>query len=378
MDTKFNGADASDGTPAPLPAFDDQPTDRRAVRALVAGAAGIAVLAGAAVGFVWLSSAPQADASALSVPGAIATPDVTSTPSTGTSAFGFTGRDIFDNTIAPKVGVGASDSVDGVAVGGSTSAATSAATSGAAGTGGGGSKGSSGSGSVTTTAPSTTVPSTPAPTSPSTPTPSRSTAAPWQKADVKFVELSKDGSLGRFLVGGDTTAYLASNSVIPGTSTVFTSKASSTTRDMTAEEKTACNAFLQDPTKSLAEKAAKNTDTADCTTITETVVKAVFTTDASLRSGWVVNPDSQLPDAAVGRTSGTVRVLGQRGTQFLVQVDRNPAVWLSAGSAVEGTPLTFVGLGSDELQRGDIAVFSEADSRYFTVLGGGEKSGISF
>ncbi|NAZ84609.1 hypothetical protein [Kineococcus indalonis] len=383
------------------PPFEEEPAGRSHVRALLGGAAAVAVLAGGAAGFLWLSTSPSADASALSVPGAISTPGVSTSPERSVnSAFG--GRDIFASTVAPTAdtSVIAPVSTGGAVVAatpgtGTLSAIVSApASSSLVVTSGTPANGSAaGAGATTpspraTPSPTGTTPSSPRPAAPTpTPTPWRSTAPAWQQPDIVYTGSDATGVVHTFLLGDESVnegraVTLSTGDVLPGTSTkVADGGTRSKERVMTDEEKAACRAKLAKLPAS--EAAVLRVATADCTVTTEDTPVVVFVPVRGADSGWIVPSGTHLPAAAVGSVSGTVRVLAVRQltdqVELLVRVDRDRAVWLSEGEAVPGTPLTVGGVGLDDIERADVVWFTGAESvRYYTVPGAGEDAGVGF
>ncbi|GAB3466628.1 hypothetical protein AB1207_18175 [Kineococcus endophyticus] len=367
-----------------LPAFDDTETPRGSKRALLAGVAALAVLAGGGGGLFWLAGSPVADASAVTQPrgsAAADTPSPTSGEATSPS-IALSGREI--------VAAPADDS--GVSAEDPTAAPTSAASS----------------STTTTTTSSSAAPSarpatgsggrtqvTPAPaqtTKPTTkPVPAPSTAAPWQPGQARFEEIpegSTDGT-GRFTLAVDSrnpvTGTLAAGGRVPSTSTVYQPHGTTSRRDMTEAEKAACQDQVRTAATSEA-AAAVNRASDNCTTTVAYVWRSVFvpSSQAALaakgqeRTGWLVAAGTTLPDAVMGKVTGTVRLLAQRDKLFLVQVNRDQAVWIAAGAAVPGTPLVLTGVGLSEIERGDVAVFTNGGTKYFTAVGGGEDVGVSF
>ena len=371
----------------------------RFTRKTIAGlAAGVVLLGAGAAGFFWVSSDPSVSvASAAPLPHSASTTQP-STGSVGESAVAFaaSGRDLFANTVAPST-------TAATAAGGGSGAASatgrSAGTSGTPGTSGsssvktttsaGGTRTSSAATGTSTTAPSRATPTAPVPPSMSKPTPSRSTAPPWTKGVVTFEEIAgKTDGTARFTIASDrdpVDAYLAPGSFIPSTSTVYQPHGTTAERPLTDVEKTACETSVQNAaTVEDAEKIKRVSK--DCTVTNDFVWQAVFVPSSQASAaaagtekfGWIATPTSLLPDAALGKVSGTVRFLGQAGDKFLVQAGNAAPQWVVVNGKVEGTPLTFTGLGLDSIVRPDVAVFTDGTSQFFTVLGGGEGSGVTF
>ncbi len=154
---------------------------------------------------------------------------------------------------------------------------------------------------------------------------------------------------------------------------------------MTDTEKAACSKEIQNAaTTEAAEKVRRLSK--DCTVVQDYVWQAVFTPSSQARAaasnterfGWLVGAGALLPDAAMGKVTGTVRFLGQAGDLYLVQAGNAAPQWLSTGEAVTGTPLRFTGIGLPAIEREDVAVFTDGTTQFFTVIGGGEGSGVTF
>lgn len=349
MSAQFDG-DAETSAPAPLPAFDDVPRDHRAVRALVAGAAGIAVLAGGAVGFVWLSGAPQADASALGIPGAIVTPSVTEgSTGRGDAAYSFGSRNIFAPTVAPAA---AGSEADGVEVSTSTSSAGSSGGTGtgsggsgsASGNGGSGTGGSGTGGTPTGTPTSGTSPSdvpSPGTTSPApVSTPSPSTAPGWVKPSVAFV--GGTATSATFDIAGETRVFATGDLVYP-----------------------------------LNVRYAGLVD--------GTTDQGLFTYGDDAAIGWIVTANAEsptvLPDAALGEISGRVRVYaavaGEKDT-FWATVNDTTHVKVSLGAPVGDTGLTLSAVDGLGTATGQVSFKDQAGSTFLGRSGGGEYDGVWF
>ncbi|WP_432547099.1 hypothetical protein [Kineococcus sp. SYSU DK004] len=378
-------AGGSSAEDAPLPAFDDGgPTDGKSVRVLLAAVAGAAVLAGGTAGFLWLSTSPAADASALDVSGARGVPSISETPTTR-EAFPLAGRDVF-GALRPETPVaggngsvsGGSGSLTGTApvVGGSSPVTVPGVT-----------VGGTPAPSVVPTAPVTgapgVTPSVPTIAPDPVPTPSRSTAPAWVKPLISFVEVDAETEgTGNFIVGGQRVP-VSPGALVPATSTLYAPQKNLERRPMTEKEAAACRELIRGATPAVREEIKVETD--DCKTIEAYVYRAMLTPRKASqgldRSGWVVNAGKDLPAAAVGKTTGIVRCLARRGDEFLIRVDRQQAVWLEKGEEVPGTgdvTLTFVDVGLASIQRPDVAVFNDGDVDHFTVLGAGEDAGVAF
>lgn len=365
-----------------LPAFDDTVTPRGSKRALLAGVAALAVLAGGGGGLFWLAGSPAADASAVAQPtgsGAFGVPEPTGAETTS-PGIALSGREI---VAAPET-----DSGTGSSPVTSTPSAAAVTSSAAVPTGTSSSSVAT-TGSKPATTRATVKPST-APTTPrATPTPSRSTAAPWQPGSVRFEGVdvpSLDGS-GAFVLDtkGPVPAAvrLYSGDLVPSTSTVYKPVGEVKERDMTDDEATACN----DSVKAAAtqeDAAAIIRKTVNCKRVVDSVWAPLLlrSSDASgggqAPSGWVLGVDADLPAAALGKVTGTVRFLGERSKAILVQIDNKVPVWVAEGQTVPGTPLTYTGQQLDAPKRTGVAVFTSGGNTYFTAPGGGEKSGITF
>jgi hypothetical protein len=341
------------------------PVSKRLSRNGIIGvAAGLVLACGVGVGFVYVNSDPAGDvASAAPVPGATSSSEATSSASGSSSAFAGSGRDAFDNTVAPKVAT--------------TSVAASAATAGTSSSTGNQVAPSTSGGTGTAKATSSTKPSngtssaTKTSSSPATPTASRSTAPAWEQPQITYVgdydALTKSYS---FEVGGYTKWYPLGQ-ILPGTSTVFQGSYSTPKkRPMTDEEKQEC-------VSGVSEAVWAATD--GCTTITEAIASALFTSTQGTDSGWVVTANNTLPAAALGKSAGTVRFVGYvEGKSFVLEVNREQSR-VAVGEQVPGTSLTLRGLGVDEISRTDVVAFTGADGNvYFTTIGAGEDAGVLF
>ncbi|MEW1957546.1 hypothetical protein [Kineococcus sp. NPDC059986] len=362
-----------------------EPADPRVVKSLIGGAAAVAVLAAGTAGLLWLSSMPSG-ASAQALPGSPAA-------SQGASV------SVADVPPVPLA------SIDPFANNGVQPLSTVATTGGSAsgpgtnGGSGGAAPGTSGSSTPSTgtrvsTAPggasSNTTP--PPPAKPVvTPKPGPSTAAPWQRGQVRFEQIPEGSAAGAAVFTLDSESLqpvsisLAAGALIPSTSTVYQPHGTNSRRPMTDVEKTSCEAAVRAATTVEAAEAIKRT-TDGCTATDAFVWKAVFVPSSQAadaakgqeRFGWLVADETALPDAVMGKVTGTVRLLAQRDKSYLVQVNRDQPVWVKEGAAVPGTPLTISGTGLAEIGRDDVAVFSNAGTKYFTVPGGGEDVGVTY
>lgn len=368
-----------------LPAFDDTTASTRGPKyALLAGAAALAVLAGGGGGLFWLASSPAADASAVAVPTSPVQDDPSSSSTTDpTTGAVLTSREI---VVAPEVEGGGS--------GATPDATTSGAQPAAATPTGSVSTSAPSSGSKATTAPSTGKPTTATPKPSgggvSTPSPSRSTAAPWQVGTVHFdgIDVPSPDGAGSFILDSKGVTpfntFLASGQLIPSTSTVYSPVGSVTTRAMTDDEKKACKDSVRSaPSQDAADTIGRQTE--GCTTVVDSVWAPVLVRSSQAvaggqaSAGWVLKEDADVPAAALGKVSGTVRFLAARQKSALFQVDNHQPVWVLENDKVPGTPLTYTGLQLDAPKRSGIAVFTASDGNtYFTAMGGGEASGITF
>ncbi|WP_432540384.1 hypothetical protein [Kineococcus sp. SYSU DK002] len=339
-----------DGLGADLPVFDDLTTaGRRPVRSLLFAAAGVAVIAGGAAGFLWLGSAPSADASALGASGSTSrsssSPQVTSDPAVLDA---LSGREVF------AAASGAAEAV--VDTTATSEAATTAATSASAVSTGAVSSGGGRSGSTGTATSSAAVPTTKAPSgsggakapvatsttppAPVTPTPSRSTAPAWDMSVYTYTGTDAEHpSDGNFTMAPSAVGQSYGVQIDEG--------------DVLYP--------------------------ADITFQREVTGGAWITSNRGVPQGWVVPAGSAVPDAAMGRTTGTVRVVGVvNSKQVYVQVNRGPSILLKIGEAVEGTPLTFVGFQAAGLPEGP-AYFTDAKNvTYYGAVGSAETDGVTF
>lgn len=379
-----------------LSAFDvPVPGVRWAGRRTLAGAVAAAVTVGlGAAGFLFVSSTPGSSEAFAGVPSTRTTESSTPAPTASDGvAFAVSGRDVFAGAVAPAAGTAAT-----------TGAASSAAAPGVGtGTGGGSApavasspaaaRPGSAAGATSSTGTRTTAPAAPTRTPGlpvAVPTPTRSTAVPWVKGSVSLVAVRTDSAgTAEFTLATDgidpVTRLLSAGSLVPSTSTVYQPHGTTTDRAMTDDEKAACQKSIQNAaTTEAAEKIRRVSK--DCTVVEDYVWQAVFTPSSQAAAaaggteqlGWLVPAGAALPDAVLGKVSGTVRFLGQAGGKYLVQAGNAAPQWIAAGGAVDGTPLTFTGLGLDSIERPDVAVFTDGTSQFFTVLGGGEGSGVTY
>ncbi|MEZ0492958.1 hypothetical protein AB2L28_12015 [Kineococcus sp. TBRC 1896] len=329
--------------------------DPRTLRTALAALAGIAVIGGGALGFAWLGTAPSG-AAAVTV-GTVPLPAVTSAPSgTATnSAFSVAGRDIFAPTVAPRDGVSSSgltvedapDTVDAVVTGnptaqtaGGTGSLTSSGSVASTGTGAATVKPSASTSGTPTGSPSSSA--TPLPTtSPVSTAPSASTAPGWEVAAYTYTGVPAEGKTGNFVVattsghGGYTTTLLDGQKLYPAAIT-----------------------FRGDVGGS-----------------------AWISSDRGVPQGWLVPSGQDVPAAALGKTTGTVRVVGLlNDSVYFVQVDRRPSLKVKVGDAIEGTPFTL----EKPLLAGvtlptEAVVFKDGSGvSYYGAGGAGETDGVSF
>lgn len=319
-----------------------QPLDPRTLRSLVAGATAVAVLGGGAVGFLWLSSTPSGE-SADALAGARSTPAVIQPDVVRPSGVAFVGGDPFANngvtTPAADPGASAGGTSAGSSARGTTggSAGTTPAVTVPVGT------------SSRTTAPVTTSPVTPPPAAgaPST-SASKSSAPAWVVPKVTFT--GGDASRGTFEVDGETVQVPAGQLVHP-LSVRYEGVVAGTTASSASSSSTSA--------------ASGGT--------------AVLSTEDDVNVGWLVPSGTALPNAVVGATSGRVYVYGILDDEFFVRVDRNPGVLLAKGTAVAGSPLTFLGPSVDGYSRpGSNAWFSDGTVTYFGQFGAGEGDGVAY
>lgn len=352
---------------ADLAAFDvvRAPVRRLSRNGVLAVAAGAVVACAVGGGFFYVSSDPTVDV-ASAAPTSAGLPRTTDAPTTGSTTAGdfvVSGHDVFDNTVAPEVvAPAASSDPSTVSRGGTPSAPTGAVTS--------------------APVPTTTVTSRPAsggkagtkpvpaaPVAPVAPPVSRSTAPAWEEPKIVF-EGPLAGGVYKFTVGGYPKTY-PTGTVLPGTSTVFVgSYDTPKKREMTQAESDACKK-RGNPTEFDA--------TVKCTVLTETVTSALFTPTQGPFSGWYVAAGAALPDAALGKTVGTLRDTGLvRNDKNVIQVG-DTQFDLTPGEQVPGTTFVWRGEGASEIDRSDVAAFTGSDgSLYFTVIGGGEDAGVLF
>jgi len=342
---------------APTAARERRSVDPRVLRSLLGGAAAVAVLGAGAAGFLWLSSTPSGDVADAALGGARSTPSVAGPVRATGVAFG--ARDVFATHGSATSGAGA---VTTAATGAPSPGQASAGRATAAGTG-----------SASTTAPPSTAPVT-RPTT-ATPVPSASTTPPavvpppvssapgWTTPVVRFV--GGTAAAGTFDVDGEQRTVALGQSVYP-LSLVYAGT-------VTSSEAT--------PTPSPSSSSST-------TTAPPPQLGVLLSADDS-SAGWIVPPDSALPDVVVGRTQGRVRVVGLRQEQFFLRVDRQQDALLAVGTAVQGTGLTFTGVtndvharwaaqaGNPSLAQGEV-YFSTGAVTAFGRFGAGEADGVSY
>ena len=351
------------------------PRDPRAVKTLLAGVAGVAVIGGGALGFVWLGSAPGADASALGVTGGtVSVPQVTTSPSTtGDSAFAANGRDIFAATVAPST---AASAVETSGANNAAGVSTSSSTLNSVITFGSGSKSSSSSSSTkaptnasgsSSSSPVTT--SAPAPAATATPT----AGVPWTAPNVRFAGASTDTA--DFWVRDEPTK-VSRGTTIGLTTTVFDSYAT-----------VATTVVVEDINGVKTEKPS-------------TDGYAVLRAGQGLLQGWMLkNPPGtdivpvDLPGAAVGNTQGTIKVyeVGNygpiNGDGARISVNGAAPVYVKAKAQIPGTDFTYAPDAAAKAfatttiskTRNDFAVLSDGSGRiYFGLIGAGEDAGIRY
>ncbi|WP_369052258.1 hypothetical protein [Kineococcus terrestris] len=350
------GAPTPPEPPAPQEAAGDEarePGDGRAVRAVLASAAAVAVLGGGTLGFLWLSSTPGGDIAG-AVPGGVRVQPSVSAPADGGDAVAFaaSGRDIFGRTVGPTpVTVGSGDQTG--AAGASTGSTGGSVVGGLP----GGSVGGPVGGGTTvptavptagpTTAPGTTTPPPPPVTTPPTPSDTRSTAPGWTVPQVSFVV--GDNVTGVFKIAGEYRTVAKGELIYP----------LSVRYDGVVEE--------PDP-------AAEEIP----------VVKGIFRSEHRAGTGWIVESDPKgnkvFPKALVGDPAGRARVYGVLGDRYWISVERQPGVLHAVEDAVAGTGLTFLGAGApqDGFPVADVYFVDGNGNHYFGTFGGGEQDGVAF
>ena len=340
--------DPEDDLGADLPAFDDLATaGRNPVRALLIGAAGIAVLAGGAAGFLWLGSTPSADASALGATGGATRPSSTSSPtSTPAVLTALSGREVF----AGAAGVTAEP----------TSATTSAA-----------------------------VPS--APSAPPAASPAITPTAIGSIGSIGSTASPVAVTVPRTPTAGGTKAPAPSPAVTPTVATPTPSRSTAPAWDMSVYTFTGIDP--DDPDAGNFTMAPSAVDRryqvqidegdvlypADITFQREVTEGAWITSNRGVPQGWVVPVDAAVPAAAMGRTTGTVRVVSVLNSkQVYVQVNRGPSFLVSKDEKVEGTPFTFVGFQAASLPHGPV-YFTDAEGvTSYGAIGSAETDGVTF
>ncbi|WP_380175609.1 hypothetical protein ACFEMC_09045 [Kineococcus sp. DHX-1] len=108
----------------------------------------------------------------------------------------------------------------------------------------------------------------------------------------------------------------------------------------------------------------------------------VFLSESDPGRGWLVQSNAtdpvQLPDAALGKTTGTVFVGGVLRDKFWVRKDRQDDVLLSQGDSVAGTPLRFTGVQDDRVPTATAFFTDAAGVVYFGNMGEGGSDGVLY
>ena len=354
---RFPDDDGAVEVAAPTPARERTPIDPRLLRSLLGGAAAVAVLGAGAAGFLWLSSTPSGDVADAALGGVRSTPAaVGETGPVRATGVAFGEHDLFATSAAATTGDagGASTGSDGAA--GPTTAPSPARPGGAAGSASTSAPSSASSSSVPAVAPPVVRPVVP----PVVP-PAVSSAPGWVTPVVRFVGGS--AASGTFDVDGETRTVALGQAVYP-LSLVYAGTVTEST-----------------PTPSSSSSSSTSTAPPD--------QLGVLLSAGDSSAGWIVPPDSALPDVVVGRTRGRVRVIGLLREQYFLRVDRQDDVLQAAGSAVEGTDLTYTGqtnevhtrwaaqAGDPSLAQGEV-YFTVGGVVSFGRFGAGEADGVSY
>jgi len=376
----FPDDDGAVETVAPATARERTPFDPRVLRSLLAGAAAAAVVGAGAAGFLWLSSTPSGDVAEASLGGARSHPAVVGDGAPVRAADIAFGRgDLFATS-----GGGADSGTSGTweSSGTSGTSGTGAATvpTGApaparipapAATGGAPAVGSAKT-PGTTSVPGTPARSaTPAPGASTTPPavvpPPASSAPGWTTPVVRF--LGATAGSATFDVDGEQRTVATGQAVYP-LGLVYAGT-------------------VQDSTPAPSASDSSSTPSSATTTTAPPRQLGVFTSAGDSGTGWIVPPGTDLPDAVVGRAQGRVRVVGVLRDRWFVGVDRQPDVLMAAGTAVQGTPLTFTGEANElhtrwAVQNGTPAkaqgnvYFTDGAVVAFGRFGGGEADGVPY
>ncbi|GAA4967441.1 hypothetical protein [Kineococcus glutinatus] len=349
----FGRAATPEPEPTASPEPEPTPRDPRVRRSLLGGAAAIAVLGGGALCFVWLSTAPAGEAAAATA-GVRTTPSTvpTSSPSAGVVVFDAGGRDIFAQTLTSTAAAGTATStatssstststtsdeeawqafLDGLADGLAAAEASSSATSASTAT----STATSTPTSTATSAPVTTTATTP----PVVPTPSVSTAPSWEQAHYTYLGTdAEDATAANFSVkgtpNGDYELRVAAGTTLYPAAITFRGDVDGT---------------------------------------------ALITSDHGIAQGWLVPANTEVPAAAMGTSTGIVRVIGLSldGSAW-IQVNREEDVLVAEGAQVPGTPLTYEGFTDHlGLARTEVS-FTAGGVTYSGAFGPGEDAGVVY
>lgn len=334
--------------------------DGAVLRKLLVGVAGAAVIGGGALGFLWLSSVPGADAEASALTGVPSVPSADATPPRPAGPIGFSvgGRDIFAATVAPSVnsdlpveGVSGSSAViptsstPSVVVTAVPTAVIPRAASSAGNVAGGG--------TISTSAPSVSAVTSPVAAVP-VPGPSRSTAPAWEAPAVGFVTGNAD--YGVFDLDGKRVTVLTGQLIYP--------------------------LSVRYQGVVVVETPTPTPTPTPTSTAKDSSVLGKFTSENNPATGWLVPSNlekpTQLPAAALGKVSGQVRLNGVLRDQYWVRVDRQDDVLMTAGTAVGTTGLTLTG-ASDKRVPYAGAIFTDGVGNvYFGSMGERESDGVLY
>ncbi|MFD0481117.1 hypothetical protein ACFQ46_00805 [Kineococcus sp. GCM10028916] len=345
---------------ADLGAYDDlvRVPVRSSRQVAIVAAAGILILGGVAGGFLFVSSNPGGDSASAAVPGLTTSTSSPSTAAPTTSAnIPLVGKDVFvpitgnaaetttstGQTAAAETSVARSSTSVAANTGPSVAVSTGRTTSTSA------AGGKSSAGSTKTTAPSA---STTTGTVPSA-IPTHSTAPTWEQPSVGFV--TGTDAYGIFTVDGEQVR-VAKGTLIYPLSVRYQGIVVETTATATA--------------------------TATATSTEDTSVLGVFTSENNSSTGWLVPSDTgaptELPATALGTTHGQVRLGGVLRDKFWLRVDRNDDVLLAAGTAVDGTGLTFAGAVDTRVPSASAFFTDAAGIVYFGSMGEGDSDGVLY
>ncbi|PPK96004.1 hypothetical protein CLV92_105104 [Kineococcus xinjiangensis] len=354
MDQQFSGFGAPDAHPAPdttlAPGEEVKAGDGRALRAILAGAAAITVLGGGALGFFWLSTPPTVETVTGGTAGTRIVPPVaqsTGTPTAEGLGWSVSKRDVFKPLATPAAvtsstsptssGAGPLAPVPGILLPTLAPQPTSPAPV------------DPDPAKTAKPAPTGTQAPAPKPSTPGAPipVPSKSTAPAWEVSSYTYLG-PRDEEDGE---GGDRSNFtVAPHEVDDGYA-----------------KNLGYYVYIA-PGDRLYPAAVTFQEEKDGS--------AWITSDRGVAQGWIVPAKKKVPATAMGKTSGTVRLVGKRNEKaYYVQVDRGPSKLYELTQKIEGTPLTLESVGTAL----DTVRFTDADGvTYYGPVGAGETDGVTF